>query len=92
MACGSVVQSAHVPVYEQPRGRHMRSERRAAGSEIPIFNIAAPYAWGPVDFFPKSGCVARSVEVWLRELAFCQSVGRSCPSAGLAGRSVGRSL
>ena len=33
---------------------------------------------GPrVVFFPRSGCVAPSVEVWLRELASCRSVGRS---------------
>ena len=53
-------------------------------------------------FVPRSGCVARSVDVWLRELASCRSVGLSVPvgrsrsvgpgrsvPVGRSGRSVG---
>ena len=32
---------------------------------------------GPVSFFPRSGCIAQSVEVWLREPASFRSVARS---------------
>ena len=43
---------------------------------------------GAVLIFSRSGCVAQSVEVWLRELASCRSVGPVDPVSRLVGRSV----
>ena len=73
------------------------------------FPVCFPFdSSGPMLFFPRFGCIARSVEVWLREQAssrsvglwlVCRPVGQSVrrsvgrPAGGsVVGQSVGRSV